>query len=236
MKPFPTLKGVKFYLCGGAVRDIFLGHAPKDRDFIMITDLSLDDIADRLVASGYIIYQIRPEFQTILCRKDHENVDLSLPRKECKYSDLRHPDSTERVKDLESDSTRRDFTINAMYMNEDGNVYDFHGGTQDIGAKIIRCVGSPRERFKEDPIRILRAIRLAVTLGFDIHDDTFDEMIFHRMLLLSPSLSLDRMKNEINRALAVNPHRTLELLDSIDFFTIAKLRDENFRIELVNRK
>jgi tRNA nucleotidyltransferase (CCA-adding enzyme) len=121
-------------------------------------------------------------------------------------------------------------------MNEDGNVYDFHGGTQDIGAKIIRCVGSPRERFKEDPIRILRAIRLAVTLGFDIHDDTFDEMIFHRMLLLSPSLSLDRMKNEINRALAVNPHRTLELLDSIDFFTIAKLRDENFRIELVNRK
>lgn len=235
MKDFPSIPGVELYLSGGSVRDFIMGRDPHDRDFVMLTELSLEEVEDRLLACGHVIYQTKPEFQIILCRIDGENIDLAFPREESSYSDKRRPDNTTRTTGLLSDSSRRDFTINSMYMDRNYNIIDYRGGREDIKEKVIRCVGDPDERFKEDPLRILRAIRFSVTLGFSIEKSTMNAMLWNKMLLAHPSVSVDRIKTEINRAMDVDPTKTLNYVNVFDLISTFIIKDENLRFELVNR-
>lgn len=161
-----------YYLVGGAVRDELMGVRSKDNDFAVEAE-SYDAMREDLVRQNLHIWQERPEFFTI--RGKHPrfgDADFTLCRKEGFYSDNRHPDSVE-VGTIHDDLARRDFTVNAIakVMNTsevwDTPIYiDPYSGRKDIEEKILRVVGST-DRFIEDPLRILRAVRFHIVRGFD---------------------------------------------------------------------
>ena len=103
---------------------------------------------------------------------DKEGFEVTTYRVDGKYEDSRHPKEVTFTPNLEEDLKRRDFTINAMAYNETEGLIDIFGGLKDIEAKLIRCVGNPEERFGEDALRIMRAIRFSAQLGYEIHEDT----------------------------------------------------------------
>ena len=234
--PFPEIEGIEFFLAGGAVRDVFMCKKPKDLDFVMLTDYTFDETVQKLKKSGARIYLEKPDYQIILCQIEGYNIDLAFPRVEQGYTDCRHPDHTIRVDDLKLDASRRDFTCNAMFMN-DSQIYDYFDGKCDILNKKLKCVGNPRDRFKEDPLRIIRAFRFACTMGFDIDADTYWEMFGDKHLLLNESISIDRIKTEINKGLKADPEKMVHFLccNNFEMFKILKEKDPNFRFELVNR-
>ena len=230
---FPEVEGIEFFLAGGAVRDIVMGKDPHDYDFVMLTKFSFEEVVEKLKNMGVRIYNEKPEFQIILT----DIGDLAFPRVEEGYTDGRHPDHTVRVDDLKLDAARRDFTINAMFMDCEGNVIDYFGGGKDIHKGIIRCVGNPRDRFKEDPLRIIRAFRFACTLGFEIDYDTYWEMFGDKKLLLNESLSTDRIKTEINKGLMAAPEKMVHYLccNKHEMLDVLQKKEPKFRFELVSR-
>ncbi len=237
---FPKIDGIEFFLCGGSVRDLLLGRTPKDKDFVMLTSMSMKEVEAKLnelsKTEDTCIYQSKPEFNTIRCRIQGENVDLAFPRiDETTRRNTELQRFTLRTGSLMIDSKRRDFTINSLYMNEDGEILDFQNGIEDLNNKIIKCVGDPDERMKEDPVRILRAIRFSITLGFDIEENTLFALAWNRNLLCNSYISNDRIKEEINRALKIDPLKTLNLLDKLDIFNILKVKNNKYKIELTDR-
>ncbi len=146
---------------------------------------------------------------------------------------MRHPDSTERTNDLKEDAARRDFTINSMFMDEEGEVYDYFNGIDDIEEHIIRAVGNPMDRFKEDPLRILRAMRFATEKKFTIEDNTVRAMDECMPLLNNKSLALDRMRVEVNKMLRADVDRAMGYL--IDFGVIKYMmrKDPNSYFQFV---
>jgi len=158
------------YLVGGSVRDKLLGKEPKDYDFT--TPLLPETIEQKIKESGRKVYLIGKRFGTIGFKIDGDVIELTSFRTEKYREGNRKPDVI-FVGDLEADLSRRDFTINAMAM-KDETLHDPFCGEQDLIAKVIRCVGKPSERFKEDPLRMLRAGRFASQLGFNIEEVTFD--------------------------------------------------------------
>jgi tRNA nucleotidyltransferase (CCA-adding enzyme) len=110
-------------------------------------------------------------------------VQITPFRRESGYTDHRRPDRVEFVKDLSADLARRDFSINAMAMDAGGRVIDPFGGREDLRGKIIRCVGDPFARMEEDALRILRALRFSITLGFTIEEETRKAMAAHAATL-----------------------------------------------------
>ena len=237
---FPKIEGIEFFLCGGSVRDLLLGRTPKDKDFVMLTSMSMKEVEAKLnelsKTEDTCIYQYKTEFNTIRCRIQGENMDLAFPRtdkiiiKNNKVSNY-----TLRIGDLIVDSNRRDFTINSLYMSEDGEILNFQNGLEDLKNKIIKCVGNPDERIKEDPVRILRAIRFSITLGFEIEDETLFALSWNKNLLCNSYVSNDRIKEEINKALSVDPLKTLNLLDKLDIYNILKLKNNKYKIKLTDR-
>ena len=150
----------KTYLVGGAVRDEILGKPNKDLDYVMLAP-SFDAMRGALLDAGCKIFIEKPEYLTI--RANHPilgSVDFACARADGNYSDGRRPDSTDITSDLVKDLSRRDFTMNAILREpETGHVIDFFDGIADAKAGLIRCVGDPAARFREDGLRILRALR-----------------------------------------------------------------------------
>jgi poly(A) polymerase/tRNA nucleotidyltransferase (CCA-adding enzyme) len=162
--------GFEAYIVGGCVRDFLLGREPKDWD--ATTNAKPEEIQKVLPDSFY-----ENNFLTVTARtgsKDEKlaEVEITTYRLEAKYSDKRHPDQVRYAEKLEDDLSRRDFTVNAMAMDEKKKVIDLFGGQKDLDKKIIRTVGNPEERFNEDALRMLRAVRFATTLGFEIEKET----------------------------------------------------------------
>jgi tRNA nucleotidyltransferase (CCA-adding enzyme) len=153
----------KAYLVGGCVRDSLVGLSPSDYD--ICTDATPSEVIDLFSDQILIKDNIRNGDVAILDSLKRK-VDVTTFRKEGKYSDRRHPDTIEFVKDINEDLSRRDFTINALACDKDGNITDLYGGMDDLRKKVIRCIGDPNVRFKEDPLRILRAFRFAAKLDF----------------------------------------------------------------------
>lgn len=232
---FPRVEEVDLYAAGGSVRDMILGKKPKDLDFVMVTELGIDQIVDDLKYQGAKIYQVKPEFGTVLTRYKGLNMDFTYARTDGLYSDGRRPDNVSIVDNIKEDSTRRDFTINAMYLNENGEVFDFNNGLEDLKNRVIRAVGDPDKRFKEDALRILRAVRFSVTLDAIIAHETRDSMRNNRELLLQDSIVTDRIKSEINKALSADSLKTIKCLESLGLLDILERKDDKFRFELVNR-
>jgi len=234
MIKFPVIPNTKLYLVGGCVRDYLLGKPFKDRDFVVVTPLRFDDLKAQIEGTpGCKVFEAKKEFMTLRCKINDEVVDLVYPRKDCGYSDGRHPDSVESVDTLKEDASRRDFTINAMYMSEDGNILDFFSGQDDLDNKVIRTVGKPSDRFKEDYLRILRAVRFECELGFEIPVDVTTSMIINRDGL--KSVSVERVREELNKALLANPFRAFERI----FYTLGLdelFLDKGLSFEVTLRK
>jgi poly(A) polymerase/tRNA nucleotidyltransferase (CCA-adding enzyme) len=186
--------GFSAYLVGGCTRDIILGIKPKDWD--ITTNATPEQITELFPKTFY-----ENAFGTVTVVNEEatdeslRNVEITPFRTETKYSDFRHPDKVEFSDKLEDDLKRRDFTINAIAY--DPNTYelvDLYGGVGDLKNKIIKAVGNPDERFQEDALRMLRAIRLATQLGFTINTETEESILRNSHLL--KNISKERIRDE----------------------------------------
>ena len=199
-------EGFQCFLVGGAVRDSIMGFIPKEYD--IATNAKPEDV------QRIFKYTIPTGIKhgTILVILDDMHVEITTFRSDGNYSDGRHPDKVEYTASIEDDLPRRDLTINAMAYNIlDGNLIDMFDGMKDIKNKIIRSVGNPYERFTEDGLRIMRAIRFATRLNFNIEKETFDA-ICHSTGMLT-SIAYERIREEFNGILiSDNPFRGIELL------------------------
>lgn len=154
------------YAVGGAVRDAILGRAPEDWD--ITTDAFPDEIKSvfkKTIDTGI-------EHGTVTVLMGGKGFEVTTYRIDGEYLDSRHPKDVEFTSNLTEDLLRRDFTINAMAYNDSKGLVDEYNGLGDIDKGIIRCVGNPKERFTEDALRMLRAVRFSAQLGFDIDEDT----------------------------------------------------------------
>lgn len=162
--------GFEAYAVGGCIRDSILGRIPKDWD--ITTNASPEEVKrifKRTIDTGI-------EHGTVTVMLDREGFEVTTYRIDGKYEDNRHPSSVVFTRNLKDDLLRRDFTINAMAYNEKEGLVDLFGGIFDLHNGIIRAVGNPDERFREDALRIMRAVRFAAELGFDIEAETFGAM------------------------------------------------------------
>ncbi|MBP5574880.1 MAG: hypothetical protein J6X50_03970 [Bacilli bacterium] len=140
---------------------------------------------------------------------------MTTLRKESNYLDSRHPSKIEFVKDIKEDYLRRDFTINALYLDESLNVIDYCHGQEDLNNRILRMIGDPNQRLKEDPLRILRAIRFAITFDLTIEETLFKAMQDHFSLL--KNLTDAKLKSEINKIdLNINKEKKEQLFKQFD--------------------
>src|SRR5689334_23029507 len=161
--------GHQAFLVGGCVRDLLLGVQPKDYD--VATDARPDRLMDLFPRSG----RVGAHFGVVLVRDYFEQVEVATFRSDHEYLDGRHPEHVRFETDPRQDVLRRDFTINGLMMDvASGQVLDFVDGQGDLKRRIVRAIGDPYERFREDHLRLLRAIRFAARLGFEIERATFD--------------------------------------------------------------
>lgn len=160
--------GYEAYVVGGCVRDALLDRTPGDWDITTNAKPSeTKKLFRRTIDTGI-------EHGTVTIMIGKEGYEVTTYRIDGKYEDNRHPSEVTFTKNLTEDMKRRDFTINAMAYNEEEGLIDRFGGVDDLNAGIIRCVGNPRERFSEDALRIMRAIRFSAQLGYEIEKETED--------------------------------------------------------------
>jgi len=158
------------YLVGGAVRDITQGVTPKDYDFC--TPLLPPEVEALIESAGRKVYHVGDKHGTLGMRVDGQQVEITTFRTEKYTPGSRHPEVSFAAT-LEDDLARRDFTINAMAMDADTlAVHDPQGGIDDLMDGVLRAVGNARQRFKEDPLRLLRLCRFAAKLDFNVHGET----------------------------------------------------------------
>ncbi|MGB9604285.1 MAG: CCA tRNA nucleotidyltransferase [Bryobacteraceae bacterium] len=200
--------GHQTWLVGGCVRDRLLGRQPEDYD------VATDALPDRVAALFENSFVIGPDFGVVLVRQGDVEVQVATLRSDHRYLDGRRPVSVTFVNDPKLDVLRRDFTVNGLLMDpETGEVLDFVGGRQDLEARLIRTIGEPDRRFGEDHLRMLRAIRLAATLGFSIEPATFESIRRNRHLI--KKVSADRIRVELVRLLTEGgARRGMELMDA----------------------
>lgn len=200
-------QGHKAYLVGGCVRDLLLGREPKDYD--VSTDARPDEIL-RLFPDAR---QVGAHFGVMLVSDEAAQVEVATFRSDHAYRDGRRPGRVEFETDPRQDVLRRDFTVNALLLDpEKDEVLDYVGGRQDLDARLIRAIGDPEKRFREDHLRMLRAIRLAAGLGFSIDPETMSAV--RRLARLIRSVSAERIRDELVRILVEgNARRGFELLD-----------------------
>src|SRR5665648_973223 len=140
---------------------------------------------------------LNEKFGVARIKSEDGNIDIATFRIEGAYSDHRRPDEVEFITSIEEDLRRRDFTVNAIADNPDKVIVDPFGGREDLKARLIKTVGNPSERFEEDPLRMLRAIRLAAELGFDLHKSVYDGILEKKHLI--EGLSKERIRNEFEK-------------------------------------
>ena len=184
--------GFQGYAVGGCVRDLLLGKEPKDWD--VTTNAKPKEIQKLFPEHVY-----ENIFGTVAVKTGSEKPELALIevtpyRIEGKYTDKRHPDSIKFADKLEDDLSRRDFTVNAMAIDIDGKVTDLFNGQKDLKSKAIRTVGEPEERFGEDALRLLRAVRFATVLGFKIEKKTLEAVKKNSDWLIA--ISKERIRDE----------------------------------------
>ena len=186
--------GATSYVVGGCVRDSILDREPHDWD--ICTSMLPGKLLVEFEEKGYRVIPTGLQHGTITVHLNGNNYEITTFRRDGEYSDGRHPDSVEFTSDLIYDLERRDFTINAMAYNPEEGLIDPFNGFDDIKHKIVRCVEDPQDRFAEDSLRILRAIRLAFQLGFDIDSRTECAMFSIPGFIQLKDLSIERFTSE----------------------------------------
>ncbi len=212
--------GYQAYAVGGVVRDFLMGKKCSD------TDITTSATPDKVIEcfKDYKVFLTGLKHGTVTVVLNGKNYEITTFRKERGYTDNRHPDGVDFTSSLKEDLVRRDFTINAMAYNEDDGVIDLYGGQQDINDKIIRAVGNPDERFKEDALRILRALRFASRLNFKIEKETKIAILKNAHLL--KNISVERIYSELTGILLGNGVEEVLLeYKEIIFTVVPKLKD-----------
>ena len=184
--------GAKNYVVGGCVRDSILGREPHDWD--ICTSMLPGKLLVEFEEKGYRVIPTGLQHGTITVHLNGSNYEITIFRRDGKYSDGRHPDTVEFTSDLIYDLERRDFTINAMAYNPEEGLVDPFNGCRDIQNRIIRCVGNPDDRFQEDGLRILRALRFSCQLNFVIDETTGRAMLDNKELI--SNVSMERINTE----------------------------------------
>ena len=189
--------GFKSYLVGGAVRDMIMGKIPHDYD--VATDASPRNVMKlfpRVIPTGI-------EHGTVTVLLMGYSIEITTFRTESGYSDGRHPDSIEYAATIEEDLSRRDFTMNAIAVDiAEGTIVDPFSGRRDIKAKLIRTVGNAHDRFCEDGLRPVRALRFAAQLNFSIEKDTYLNIFEPKTLSVVSKISIERFRDEFTKMLA----------------------------------
>ena len=180
--------GFSIFEVGGSVRDELLGLEVYDFDFA--TNATPEEMLKFLPDANDTF----AKFGCIKYKGEFGRAEITTFRVEESYDDFRHPTKIRFVKSLDEDYLRRDFTINAIYKDVDGKIYDPANGIEDIKNKIIRFIGDPEKRIKEDPLRILRAKRFATKLGFEIEPETAKAM--EKLAYLLEKLNPEKIKEE----------------------------------------
>lgn len=185
--------GCKAYAVGGCVRDYLLGKPEKDID--ITTSAKPETVEEILKQNNIKVIETGLQHGTVTAVLNGENYEITTFRKDGEYKDNRRPESVSFVDDVKEDLSRRDFTINAIAYNHKEGIVDLFGGKKDIDNKVIRAVGNADLRFKEDALRIMRALRFSATLCFDIEEST-KKAIFDNMYLLD-NIAKERIFTEL---------------------------------------
>lgn len=200
-------RGFEAYVVGGCVRDSLLGRTPNDWD--VCTNAKSDEILD--VFSGFKIIPTGLKHGTITVMINNSPYEITTFRVDGEYSDNRRPDSVSFTNSLKEDLSRRDFTINAMAYNHKIGLVDFFGGKYDLERKAIVCVNDPKDRFKEDALRMLRAVRFSSQLQFKI--SRYDKAYIKHLSPLLQNISSERIREELNKILVSHtPSNGIRLL------------------------
>ena len=190
----------KAYAVGGCVRDAIMGRQINDYD---ITTSALPEQVEAVLRDNGIKYiETGLKHGTVTAIIEHIPYEITTFRKDGDYLDNRHPEKVLFVNDIKDDLSRRDFTINAIAYNEQEGFIDLFGGREDIKYKLIKSVGNADERFNEDALRIMRALRFASQLSFEIEDET-KRSIFRNKELLK-KIAVERILIELKKLLLVN--------------------------------
>ncbi len=196
--------GHSAYLVGGCVRDALLRRPVHDLD---IATSATPDAVEQLFPGSRLV---GAHFGVMLV----DDIEVATYRHEAGYADGRHPDAVEFVTNPATDAARRDFTINALYWDGIGEVLDFHGGLEDLRRGVIRAIGVPAERFAEDHLRLLRAVRFAARLGFTIEPET--AAAIRKLAPRIHGIAAERVRDELTRILTQGQaRRGFELLDEL---------------------
>ena len=192
--------GYEAYAVGGCVRDSILGRIPGDWDITTsASPYEVKQLFHRTIDTGI-------QHGTVTVMLDKEGFEVTTYRLDGEYEDCRHPKQVEFTKSLKEDLKRRDFTINAMAYNDEDGMVDLFEGLEDIKKKRIRCVGKAEDRFEEDALRILRAVRFSAQINFEIEQETRDAIVVKAKNLAN--ISAERIREELNKLfLSSHPER-----------------------------
>ena len=188
--------GFKLFLVGGSVRDYLLGNPLTDMD--VVTNATPIEEKEFLPDANYTF----EKYGSIKLNFEGVKFDITTLRVEGKYDDSRHPSKVKYVTDLKKDYVRRDFTINSMYLDSYFILYDYCHGQEDLKNKLIRFIGNPKKRIKEDPLRIIRAIRFALMYGFSFEEKTEKAMKDYSGLLAK--INKDKIRQEVSKIKGVD--------------------------------
>jgi tRNA nucleotidyltransferase (CCA-adding enzyme) len=195
--------GYEAYAVGGCVRDVLFGKTPSDWD---ICTSALPEQTKECFKNHHII-ETGLRHGTVTLVQNRRPFEITTYRVDGKYTDNRRPDEVEFVGVLKMDLARRDFTINAMAYNPKAGLVDCYGGRRDLAERKIRCVGNPDDRFREDALRIMRALRFASAFGFSIDRDTAKAMQKNKKLLCN--IAAERIAAELSKLLVGNGARDI---------------------------
>lgn len=186
--------GYQAYFVGGCVRDLLLKKPIQD------IDIATSALPETVMSLFEKVIPVGVEHGTVIVRHRKKSFEVTTFRLDGMYSDARHPDEVEFIDHIELDLKRRDFTINALAMNKQGKMIDLFGGQADLKHRLIRTVGDQETRFKEDPLRIIRALRFSSQLGFSIENNTL--LAMKKLKASIKGLAIERITNEFAKLIA----------------------------------
>lgn len=225
---------VNYYKVGGCVRDEILGVQSKDIDYAVETP-SYDAMKADILARGGKIFLEKPEYQTIRAKFGKDDADFVMCRRDGAYSDGRRPDEV-FPGTIDDDLARRDFTMNAIAQRMDGTLYDPHGGQLHLAARIIQTVGDPYERFSEDSLRLLRAMRFAITKKFFLAPEVMDCLQDRQLLELLRNVSKDRIRDELTKCFRFDTRATMFFFQQYPALWSEVFMDETLWLEPTHKQ
>lgn len=205
--------GYDAYVVGGGVRDSLMGINPHDWD--VCTNAKPSIVADMFKHT----YLVGAHYGAVKVLLNEVIYDVVTFRTETLYTDGRRPDEVSYIDDIHQDLARRDFTINAIAYHPTKGFIDPHHGMDDIKSKVIQCIGRPADRFTEDPLRVLRAVRFSCSHGFTIDDETW--LAMHACApQIQYKTSINRVNDEVCKMLLTDPYKMLDLLRQLELVNI----------------